>query len=62
MVYRGTRKSVRGSLYGDTIEIMERMGWDWDQYQNAPDDLLCEMEARLHGMASIGSRSGKKGK
>jgi len=52
MAFGGRRKGVPASLYGGAIAVMEAFGWSWAEYLAAPDELVCEMEARLAGRAA----------
>ena len=47
MFYKGSRKTLPGSIYGVTIDILETTGWTYDEYLAQPADLIDEMEIRM---------------
>lgn len=47
MLYDKKRHSVPHSLYGNVLQVMEHYHWTWDDYCNAPDDLVVEATIRL---------------
>ena len=48
------------SIYGGAVDVMEMMGWTWDEYLDAPADLVDEIGARLAAKAAA-ARSPKRG-
>ena len=43
------------------IGVMQGMGWTWDEYLDAPDDLIQELEIRFAKQAAVSHIKPKKG-
>lgn len=43
MLFEGSRYSIPSSQYGKEINVMEAMGWSWQELCDAPADLVDEI-------------------
>lgn len=47
MFYRGNRKTVPSSRYGNLTELIEATGWDYWTLMQQPEDLVDEMIVKI---------------
>jgi len=60
MWFRGQRKTLPSSRYADYLAIAEAYGWTYDDYLNAPAELVDEMRLRLRARALAEQQAIKK--
>lgn len=51
MLYARSRHSVPSARYGAALDVMEALGWTYEQYLAAPYDLIDEEMIRLQKRA-----------
>lgn len=59
MLYAKQRRTLPSSLYGEVLDVMEAYGWTWDEYCNAPDDLIVEATIRLQKQRQAEARAAR---
>ncbi len=60
MFYEGSRRGVPSSHYGGLIDVMEAMGWTWQQLCDAPADLVDEIGIMLVERARAQKRAAER--
>ncbi len=60
MFYKGSRKTLPGSVYGVTIDVLETTGWTYDEYLAQPADLIDEMETRMIAKSKAAAENSAK--
>ncbi len=61
MLYAGSRKAVPSSRYGSILDVMEAMGWTFDDYLAQPADMIDELHVKLHKRALAEAKQTKSG-
>lgn len=47
MAFKRGKGSISHGLYTAALNVMDAMGWTWEEYLAQPDDLIAELEIRI---------------